>query len=228
MELKNALKKICNELETILFPQCCLKCGKISNNILCNNCKKEIYKNVNIKVIKKERNLNKEIYFDEHIYLFEYKDIIRKLILEYKFKDKSYLYNIFSKIIIKNKKICGILEKYDIIMPVPIHKKRKSVRGYNQSELITRDICIYIQNIKHENKLLVKTKYNVEQSSLSKEKRKENVKNVYKLISKEKIKNKKIVVFDDIYTTGNTVNEISKLLKENGAKKVLILTIAKD
>ena len=55
-----------------------------------------------------------------------------------------------------------------------------------------------------------------------------NVKDVYKIVNKEKIENKNIVLFDDIYTTGNTVNEISKILKQNGANKILILTIAKD
>ena len=58
--------------------------------------------------------------------------------------------------------------------------------------------------------------------------RKQNVKNVYKIINKEKIKNKNIILFDDIYTTGNTVNEISKILKENEAKKILVLTLSKD
>ena len=66
------------------------------------------------------------------------------------------------------------------------------------------------------------------QSSLTKEQRKENVQNVYKIKNKEKIENKKIIIIDDIYTTGNTVNAISKILKENGAKEITILTIAKD
>ena len=66
------------------------------------------------------------------------------------------------------------------------------------------------------------------QSTLSQKQRKDNVKNVYKLVNKEKISNKKIIIFDDIYTTGSTVNEISKILKQNGAKEIIVLTIAKD
>ncbi len=212
-------------LERLVFLPCCLICGKLLNEICCKDCKKRIYDKLNLKIESKNK---KDYYFEKHIYLFNYKDEIRNLILDYKFNDKSYLYELFSKIITKNEKICGILKKYDIIIPVPIHKKRKQKRGYNQSELITRQISKKIPSLVHENKALQKTKHNIEQSSLSKEQRKQNVKNVYKIVNKEKIENKNIVLFDDIYTTGNTVNEISKILKQSGANKILVLTIAKD
>ena len=212
-------------LERLVFPPCCLICGKLLSEICCKDCEKRIYDKLNLKIESKNK---KDYYFEKHMYLFTYKDEIRNLILDYKFNDKSYLYELFSKIITKNEKICGILEKYDIIIPVPIHKKRKQKRGYNQSELITRQISKKIPSLVHESTAIQKIKHNIEQSSLSKEKRKQNVKNVYKIINKEKIENKNIVLFDDIYTTGNTVNEISKILKQNGANKILVLTIAKD
>jgi len=226
MRIRNkALIFLCKKIENILFPTCCLICGKLTKEILCNKCKKEIYEKA---IFKIEINNDKEKYFDKHIYIFKYKDKVRNLILDYKFNEKSYLYKIFSKIIIKNEKICGILKKYDIIIPVPIHKKRKSERGYNQSELIAGKISSKIPNLKLENKIVEKIKNTLPQSSLTKKQRKENVQNVYKILNKEKIRNKKIILFDDVYTTGSTANEISKLLKQNGAKKVIVLTIAKD
>lgn len=212
-------------LERLVFPPCCLICGKLLSEICCKDCEKRIYDKLNLKIESKSQ---KDYYFEKHVYLFTYKDEIRNLILDYKFNDKSYLYKLFSKIITKNEKICGILEKYDIIIPVPIHKKRKQKRGYNQSELITRQISKKIPSLVHESTAIQKIKHNIEQSSLSKEQRKQNVKDVYKIVNKEKIENKNIVLFDDIYTTGNTVNEISKILKQNGANKILVLTIAKD
>lgn len=225
LKLKKLLIFLLKKIENIIFPQCCLICGKLINKILCADCKKELYEQA---VFKIENNKNKELYFRKHIYIFLYKDKIRKLILDYKFNDKSYLYKLFSKIIIKNKKICGILKKYDIIIPVPIHKKRKKQRGYNQSELIAKEISSNIQNIEYQNNIIQKVKNTLPQSYLNKLQRKTNVQNVYKLINKEKINNKKIIIFDDIYTTGSTVNAISKILKENGAKEIIILTIAKD
>ena len=211
--------------QKIIFPQCCLICGKSAEDILCAKCRKQLKDK--IKVAIENNNDKNKTYFEKHCYLFKYEDI-RNLILDYKFNDKSYLYQIFSKIIIKNEKICGILKKYDIIIPVPIHKIRKNERGYNQSELIAKKIAGNIENLKYENQVVKKVIHNNMQSSLDKLSRKQNVKNVYKVINFEKIKNKKIVLFDDIYTTGNTANEISKILKENGAKQILVLTIAKD
>ena len=114
---------------------------------------------------------------------------------------------------------------YDIIGAVPIHKKRKDERGYNQSELIAKELAKSIPNLEYK-KILTKTKNNKRQSELNKEERIQNVKDVYEIQNKPIIKNKKIVLFDDIYTTGNTVNECSRVLKENGAKEVLAITLA--
>ena len=165
-------------------------------------------------------------YFEKHIYIMHYKGELRDNILLYKFKDKSYMYKTFSRIILKNEKICKILTSYDIIISVPIHKKRKNERGYNQSELIAREIAANIEKIKYV-KVLKKVKDNVMQSSLKKTEREINVKNAYEVLNKEIICNKRIVLFDDIYTTGSTANECSKVLKENGAREILILSLAK-
>lgn len=136
------------------------------------------------------------------------------------------MYKTFAKIILKNKKICDILKSYDIIVPVPIHRKRENVRGYNQSELIAKEIARKIEEIKYK-KVLIKIKNNKQQSSLEKKERIENVKNAYEIQKGQIIQNKKIVLFDDIYTTGNTVNECSRILKENGATEILVLSLAK-
>ena len=215
------LKKVLIFLLSIIYPQCCALCGKISAEVCC----KEYSKEYDFKV---EKIIFEEKYFDKHIYFFQYEKDIRNLILSYKFKDKSYLFKFFSEIIIKNKKICRILKSYDIIIPVPIHKKRKVERGYNQSELIAKEIANKILNLKYENKLIIKKINNQQQSKLNREYRQKNVIDAYEIINGEKIKDKRIVLFDDIYTTGSTVNEISRLLKENGAKRILVVTIAKD
>ena len=114
---------------------------------------------------------------------------------------------------------------YDIICSVPIHKKRMKERGYNQSELIAKEIAKNLTNTIYK-KVLKKIKDNKRQSELKKEERLQNVKDVYEIQNKQIIENKKIILFDDIYTTGNTVNECSKVLKENGAKEILVLTLA--
>ena len=221
----NLLKQASIFVLNLIFPQCCLICGKICNRILCKNCKNKLEKHA---IFKIEIVKNKNFYFDKQIYIFNYENDIRNLILDYKFHDKSYLYQIFAKIIIKNAKIYGFFKKYDIITSIPIHKKRKKQRGYNQSELISKEIAKNTEGIEFQNDILIKIKNTVPQSLLNKAQRQKNVQGAYKVINEEKIKNKKIILFDDIYTTGNTVNECAKILKANGAKEVLVLTVAKD
>lgn len=216
-------------LEKILeyiYPPTCGVCGKICKEYICNKCRIKLrkYEIKNNHIIKIG---NKEKHFDELLCIFKYEDIIRDILIKYKFQNKPYLYKTFSKIILKNQKTCGFLEKYDIIIPVPISKKRKHERGYNQTQLVAKEIT-KILNIKLGNNILIKTIDTRAQSGLSKKDRATNVKDVFRILNYEVIKDMKILIFDDIYTTGSTANECARVLKEAGAEKVGILTIAKD
>lgn len=165
--------------------------------------------------------------FDEHIYMFKYEGAIRRIILQYKFQEKSYLYKTIVNFLLKNKKMFEIIKTYDTIVPVPISKKRKRTRGYNQSYLIAKDIA-NIVGIKLENRVLFKIKNIIEQSKLNKEDRLENIKGVYEIRNIKRVMNKKILLFDDIYTTGSTANECCRILKKANSDKIGVLTIAKD
>lgn len=205
-----------------IFPNVCGICGKIDKNSLCPSCRVKLKPILKAK-IQKIRGKN----FLYLAYLFEYSGIIREKLISYKFRDHSYLDKTFSKIIIKNKKICRFIKKYDIIIPVPIHKKRFRQRGYNQSELIARKVSQALE-IPMETGILIKDKNNIAQSTLTKMERMQNAKNVYSVSNPSKIKNKKILVIDDIYTTGSTAEECSKMLKQAGASEIAVLVIAKD
>ena len=206
----------------LIFPTTCGICSNICKEAICNKCK--------LKLKKYEINLilkNKKMYFNKSMHIFKYDGIIRQKIIEYKFQGKSYLYKTFAEIILKNQKVCGFFKKYDIIIPVPIHKKRKIYRGDNQTELIAKLLAKQL-NLKLETNILFKQKNIISQTELNKNSRKENIKNAFIVKNTHKIKNKKILIFDDIYTTGSTVNECSKILKTAGAKQIGVLTIAKD
>jgi competence protein ComFC len=129
-------------------------------------------------------------------------------------------------------------------------KDKKRLRGYNQTELIAKNIQkqLLLKNIENANnedlnnkefcnnlievnsKILLKRKNVKKQSSLSKEERIKNVKNAFYINEKYKknIWNKKVILLDDIFTTGATVEECSKLLREAGARKITVIVIAKD
>lgn len=216
-----------------IFPPTCGICGKSNKNYICNRCNNDLKKLAEFKLdnyVTETGFYRKN--FNEHIYFFKYEGLIRKQILDYKFNGKSYKYKMLSNFIIKNfilndKKAFQILSDYDIIIPVPISKKRLRERGYNQSELIAKEIARSLK-IKLEKGCLYKIKNTIEQSKLDKKQRENNINDVYIIKNKENIVNKKILLLDDIFTTGNTVNECSRVLRQANPSKIGIITIAKD
>ena len=216
-------KKIQKILD-VFYPQICGICEKENKNSLCYECRKKIQKEFKFsKIYSKTQN------FSEQYYLFHYKNLIRNIIIEMKFQKKPYMYKTIEYFLQNNKKYLEKLKKYDIIIMVPLSWKRRLQRGYNQSQLIAKIISNILQR-KIESKILYKTKNIVPQSTLNKKERKENIKGAFKIKHTEKIKNKKILIIDDIYTTGSTLNECARLLIRNGIKKedIGVLTLAKD
>lgn len=199
-------------------------CGKLNANSLCKKCEILLDRQAEFTILE---NNNIENYFNSHMYIFKYENNIRKLILNYKFNNKSYLYRTIANFIIKNEKFCKNIKSYDIIIPVPISKKRSKERGYNQSYLIAKELSQKL-NIELVNNCLVKSKNIIEQSKLNKEERIKNIQGVYTLINPMKIEGQKILLIDDIFTTGSTVNECCKTLHKTNIKEVSVLTIAKD
>ena len=211
-------------VSNLIYPPKCGVCGKLSEDFLCKKCRKMLENEGKFKV---EKVFYEEKNFNEHMYFFKYEGIIRRLILNYKFKEQSYLYKTFVNFLLKNEKFFEITKKYDTIVPVPISKKRYKERGYNQSYLLAKEL-VKETNLNLENECLFKTKNIIEQSKLNKEERLKNIQGVYELRNKEKLFNKNIILLDDIYTTGSTAVECCKILKEALPKKIGVLTIAKD
>ncbi len=224
--IKNEILKIYNKICELIYPPCCGICNKLNKEYLCIKCEnmlKQEYKIQSEEIKSYYKN------FDNLIYCFKYQGIIRASLINYKFNEKSYMYKTFCEILLKDKNVFEILKSYDTIIPVPISEKRKKKRGYNQVGLIAKELAKRV-GIDYKENILLKIKDTKEQSSLNKEERIENVKNVYMINvdTMESLKNKKILLVDDIYTTGNTVNECAKELKQIYLKKLDVFVIAKD
>ena len=235
----NKIFKIQEKIINLIYPQVCGICGKINYNAVCPKCNVHLKKQGKMDILTKEElkenSLEKEKFFEELIYIFKYEGQIRELILDYKFNEKSYMYKTFVNFLLKNKKTFENIKKYDKIIPVPISKKRYKERGYNQSLLIAKEISMQISyetnnNIKLElvNNCLIKTKNIIEQSKLNKEDRQHNIQGVYTLKNGSILTNKSILLIDDIYTTGSTVNECSRILQQAKPNKIGVLVLAKD
>lgn len=218
---KNLIENALN----FIFPPACGFCGEITDSYLCEYCSSYL----------KTRKLNKisiyeDKFFSTHLWLFEYKDEVREKIIEYKFNSKSYLYRTFAQIILADEFVCNYIQEFDVIIPVPIHKKRCKSRGYNQSELIAKEIAKKLKNIELRTDLIEKVKNIKPQSTLTKEQRIENVNDAYNLIksNKDNLENKKLLLLDDVYTTGSTVNECAKMLTNLNCKQIGVITLSKD
>ena len=225
-EISIRRNKMFNVILNSIFPPVCGFCNKINNEFLCKKCEQKFEQEKSTSI---DNYRNAPVFFDEHLYLFKYKKDIRESIIKYKFDEKSYLYKSFSELFIRDNKFANqFINNYDIIISVPIHKKRFKTRGYNQSELIAKDIAKKCKKI-YLNKVIIKKNNIVAQSSLEdKLDRIRNIKNAFDVGRNiESIKDKKIAVFDDVFTTGATVNECAKVLKQKGASYVGIFTIAR-
>ena len=118
------------------------------------------------------------------------------------------------------------LEQPDLIVPVPLHIKRLRQRGFNQALILCKKI-FPAWSAKIDPHSLEKHCWTQPQTGLSGAARRRNVRNVFKVCKPEKIKNKKILLVDDVFTTGATVNECSRILRKSEASRVDVFTFAR-
>lgn len=113
----------------------------------------------------------------------------------------------------------------DLVVPIPLHPRKEKLRGFNQSEKfamgLTQSMGIFL-----ENNTVKRIKNTPSQTKLSREDRMENVKDAFQIIKAKAIKDKNILLVDDVLTTGSTLIECGKALLKGGCKKLFIATIA--
>lgn len=126
------------------------------------------------------------------------------------------------------------ISSIDLIIPVPLHIKKLRKRGFNQTFLLIRDwfrlaedLNIKLSGIQIEKDLLVRNRWTKPQTGLDRKKRLTNIKNAFRIIDSEKVEKKRVLLVDDVYTTGATVNECAKVLLNAAALKVEVLTLAR-
>ena len=123
---------------------------------------------------------------------------------------------------LKLNKFCSDI---DLIIPIPLHNEKLKKRGYNQAFMLAKGVGDKI-GVDVAEDVLIKTKQTREQKSLSKYERKGNLVNSFKIINEEKIKGKNVLIVDDVFTTGQTINLSSEMLLESGASEVYFASLA--
>ncbi|MGE5614010.1 MAG: ComF family protein [Bacillota bacterium] len=162
---------------------------------------------------------------DGAISVFHYTGMVKESLIRFKFYNKPSYYRTYARLIADRlSKITG-KEQYDIVMSVPLHRHKEFSRGYNQAYLISRALSREL-GLPEASRLLRRYRYTENQSLLDKQKRHQNVKGAFDVLSPRKVNGKSILLVDDILTTGSTLEECSRMLKLAGAKKVTAAVVA--
>ena len=165
--------------------------------------------------------------FEKNVSLFSYDGLVKKSIYNYKYHNKPYFYKMFGNMLLEYIVKNNYLD-FDFITSVPLHASKIRDRGFNQSELL----CIFLsKKLKVPYiETLKRVKKTSKQSEKSKEQRKISLKEAFTIKKSSNIniiKAKNILLVDDVYTTGSTVNECSKIMLNFGVNKIYSITIAR-
>ncbi|MDR1366320.1 MAG: ComF family protein [Puniceicoccales bacterium] len=217
-----------------IFPRYCCICGEFLKadhfRYLCETCAKKIIltgENICVKcghdfgeITAKTQSLcprclRSKFQFISLRSAVRLTHITRRLIHQLKYKHGEYLAEDFAKIMQKNNTFMALLQD-SVLIPVPLHWKRIFKREYNQSEIIAKFLKKLSTNVEVL-PLLKRTRHTPPQVGLRIHERRQNVKRAFNINHKIKVdRNRKLVVFDDIFTTGSTINECCKELHRHG------------
>lgn len=167
--------------------------------------------------------LDKEYAFDGILRVGEYETTLRSLILSFKFNEKTELANRLSRMLGQVFQSNDITRGIDMLVPVPLHWRRKLRRGYNQAHLLSKKIAGRCLPVSTD---LVRIRNTEQQWNLTGPQRRKNVKNAFSVRKGHQFASKQIALIDDITTSGATLNECSKVLKEAGAERVVSVVLA--
>ncbi|MFA5007983.1 MAG: ComF family protein [Candidatus Omnitrophota bacterium] len=231
------LKKYLAAIKDALVPRICFSCEeKIPSGYLCQECLEQIefiYPPLcqfcsNRLANKKEKICakcsKKNFPYERLICITKYKTPIIELVHLFKYKSYDFLVELFAFLMINHLKKIGFEPScYDIMTAVPLYKTKLRDRGYNQAGLLAQYLANYFK-ISFKDDIIYATRESLSQTKLNGKSRLENIKGGFG--TKEKLENKKVILVDDIFTTGSTVKECACALYENGAA-VTVLTLSK-
>ena len=222
MEIKNFILDL-------LFPKFCLGCQR-EGSYLCEDCKATLE-------ISETHQKYKTKYLSDLYHPSSYqKSLIKNLIRSFKYEPfVKELAKPLSSLIIDHFQLIDHpppffgggpnFEDY-ILISVPLEKRKLKRRGFNQAEELGKELAKYFK-IPLISDCLIKIKETQPQMDLSEEERRENIKGVFFIKNREKIRERKILLIDDVYTTGSTMTECAQILKGAGAKEVIGIVVAR-
>jgi ComF family protein len=207
---------LCNECDAkgvrIVAPFC-QKCsepfeGSITGAFTCANC------------------AHRTIYFDAAVAAYRGRGVVRQIIHEFKYARQIHLRHLVARWLgaaLNDERLCG--RPFDVIVPVPLHPTRQRERGFNQASLIAE--LLSAQSSIPAKPVLERIRYTTTQTALDRSERMENLHNAFRLRKNAHVRALRVLLVDDVLTTGSTLNECARVLKRAGAFSVHAATAAR-
>ena len=232
----NILYKIYDMSLRVLYPQTCYFCGKLSRIPVCKECEKKIVyireprcKTCGKPIRYEEKEYcedctKRKFHYEQGRSLWLHKGPVAWSVYQFKYHNRRVYGEFYAQ------ELWRLYEKWikekgiDLIVPVPLHWRRRKNRGYNQAEIVARFLSKY-SGIPINSRVVKRIRYTKRQKNLNDKERRKNLNGAFKI--KESWRPvTKVLLIDDIYTTGNTIDEIAKNLKAKGVQKVYFLAIS--
>jgi ComF family protein len=155
-----------------------------------------------------------------------YEGPLRKVIHKFKYTDRDYLKRFLGALLVDAIRVNPELAAVDVVVPVPLHWTKRLRRGYNQAELLAKQVCEYLQ--KPLGNVLVRSRSTRSQFLLGREDRARNIAGSFRCRDAGAVRRKTVLLVDDVCTTCATIDACARVLRDSGAKKVYGLTVARD
>ena len=240
--LKQKVSFVLQGLNQLLWPAVCINCGENiceNDNNLCENCWNELLICTSADYCRRcGRDASKyailegvcpqcqgeKIYFDQIARSGIYTDALREMLLAFKLKGQTELDLVLGFLAKAALQGSGFENKIDFFVPVPLHWFRRLTRGYNQASLLAKRLKH--PTVKINTDLVRFRRTNLQTTMANPSKRAANVKGAFAVRREHDLAGKNVCLIDDIKTTGATLNECAKTLKEAGAAEVFALVLA--
>ncbi len=227
----------------MLYPARCPICTEIivpKNKMICDACKEQLVyiseprcKRCSKPIEDEEREYcsdcdKKKFHYNKGYAVWLYNDVMKNSIAAYKYRGKKEYSNFYIHEMLRlyRSKLLGL--SIDAIVPVPIHRSKYLERGFNQAELLAKGIGRDL-NVPVYTKLLVRNKKTLPQKKLNNKERLKNLSDAFaieeQVLNTGSIPIKKVLLVDDIYTTGSTVEACSSLLKAYGIDEIYFIVL---
>jgi competence protein ComFC len=227
---------------SLLYPATCPTCGKNlrAGKYLCNVCEAKVLRIVApfcercsepfegsiTGAFNCANCAHRTIYFDAAVAAYRSRGIVREIIHEFKYARQTHLRHLIAgwlRAALDDKRLRQI--SFDLIVPVPLHPARQRERGFNQATLLAESVSAEISLPSRP--LLERVRYTTTQTALDRSERMENLHNAFRLRKKADVRGLRVLLIDDVLTTGSTLSECARVLKRAGATSVHAATAAR-